>query len=513
MLTAPVVYLGGFGAAVFVLFFFTSLGLGLSPDSVSYLKGASGLISGEGWSYVSAQWPPLYPLLVAIAGFAKDDVIFGARAINALCLGINLILIAILVSRLMHCKPWQSLLIAGLVCLQPSMTYVHFYAWSEPTLLVLILTDLLLLSRTPSPNYRSVTLIALIFVATLAVYTRFAGLIVAATNCAVILLVLQDVTFWVRLRRALLQLVIPVCAFYPWLLHQGISDGAATARTIEYHPVGYEPVTRGLMTMGRWLIPQNALGYEQATNPLQLTIGLCILIVMAGIAGIAIFRLLHGTSVSLPSAMPMRTENFVLKLSSAVLFLNYVIFLIAALSFVDSKVALDNRILVLIFPVTVIALLGVLSTLKSSIIRAGIYICAAIVMLSAVPGAKGWLLLSRYGGIEMNSRSVVNSELQTFIRSCPKTLQVYADHPWNFDLYFQKKVLWLASETLYNSGKVNSEYQNDIKSALSIADLIIVQNTNSDIVHHIDKAKNFTRAREQAGYIIWQKAEAGLLCV
>jgi hypothetical protein len=134
-------------------------------------------------------------------------------------------------------------------------------------------------------------------------------------------------------------------------------------------------------------------------------------------------------------------------------------------------------------------------------------------MLSAIPGAKGWLLLSRYGGIEMNSRSVVNSELQAFIRSCSTTLQVYADHPWNFDLYFQKKVLWLPSETLYNSGKINSEYQGDIKSALSIADLIIVQNTTSDIVRHIDKSKNFTRAREQTSYIIWQRAGAGLLCV
>ena len=89
-----------FFALVFLgVLFTTPLGLGLSPDSISYLKGSMGLVSGQGLAYVSAQWPPLYPTLVALFALPTGDVILGARLVNGLFYAGNVILLAELIRR------------------------------------------------------------------------------------------------------------------------------------------------------------------------------------------------------------------------------------------------------------------------------------------------------------------------------------------------------------------------------------------------------------------------------
>ena len=77
-----------------------------------------------------------------------------------------------------------STILAGLVFIQTSLTYVHVYAWSEPCLLFWILTNLLFLSSLHDSKAPSFIQIALIILASFSFYTRFAGIIVAAVNCA-----------------------------------------------------------------------------------------------------------------------------------------------------------------------------------------------------------------------------------------------------------------------------------------------------------------------------------------
>lgn len=496
-----------FAVAFFGVLFTTPLGLGLSPDSISYLKGSIGLVSGQGLTYVSAQWPPLYPGLVALFGWPNGDVILGARLVNGLFYAGNLVLLAELVRRITKHNVMLAIMLAGLICIQIPMTYVHLYAWSEPCLLFCILTNLLLLSELRTSKSPSLIQIALIAVASLAFLTRFAGIIVAATNCVMIFVLVTDRSMWVRGLRAAVQLLIPILIFLPWTTHQGISDGAATARMIAFHPISLETTSRGLMTVGRWLNPLSPPGYEQ---PFSLAPALLGVFVLSSVFAILIWALLRIIATLRGRFKPTTNDIFshqenVIVVSSALLSLTYVFFLMGALSFVDNKVALDNRILVLMYPSVILCAIGLIYKIRTKPTHYFILFALVLAMSTALPSLKSWLLLSRYGGIEMNSQSVTKSPLQSFIRSCAKTLQVYADNPWNFDLHFSKKVLWLPAQTLYNSGRLNLNYANDVKTFQANAEMVVIENGNTEIITELNRNTEFMPIRINSDGLVWVK--------
>jgi 4-amino-4-deoxy-L-arabinose transferase-like glycosyltransferase len=497
-----------FFALVFLgVLFTTPLGLGLSPDSTSYLKGSMGLVSGQGLAYVSAQWPPLYPTLVALFAWPTSDVILGARLVNGLFYAGNVVVLAELIRRVNKHNVLLAIMLAGLICIQIPMTYVHFYAWSEPCLLFCILTNLLLLSELRTSKSPSLIQIALIAFASLAFLTRFAGIIVAATNCVMILILVSDRSMWVRGLRAAVQLLVPILIFLPWTSHQGISDGAATARMIAFHPISLETTSRGLMTVGRWLNPLSSPGYEQPFSLIPVLMGVFVLGSVCAILIWALSKIIATLRVSLSSATRdifSQQENVIL-VSSALLALTYVFFLIGALSFVDNKVALDNRILVLMYPSVILCALGLIYKIRARAAHYIILVTMVLAMTTALPSLKSWLLLSRYGGVEMNSLSVSNSPLQIFIKSCTKTLQVYADNPWNFDLHFNKKVLWLPAQTLYNSGRINLNYAAEVKDFQAKAQLVIIENGNTDIVTELNRNAEFVPIRTNPDGLVWLK--------
>lgn len=507
-------YLIFFGFTIFVVLFATPLGLGLSPDSISYLKGASGLVNGRGLDYMSAQWPPLYPLLVALFGVSSGDVMLGARILNAIFFAVNFVLITELVGRLTKAKLWLVIILAGAICIQAPMTYVHFYAWSEPCLLTWILVNFLLLSELNTTRNQVLIRTLLIIVACFAFLTRFAGVIVAVTNCVMIFLITTERSSWVRVRRALLQFLVPVLVFLPWTLHKGISDGPATARIIEFHPISLTTINNGLMTIGRWINPLSTPAYNQPVNIGQLLSGVTLLLIILILCGWVFLKLVSKQTQSLEKDNKiLQNKATLLVVSCAVLILTYVIFLIAALSFVDNKVELDNRILVLIYPSLMLCMIGLIYKIRLKKIKNTIIILMMMMMSLALPNLKGWLLLSRFNGIEMSSRSITGASLQIFIKSCQKDLQVYADNPWNFDLSFNKKVLWLPSKILYNSGRPNNAYEKELENVESKAQLIIIENNNTDLILKVDHSTQFVRIRDAANGIVWLNKKNMESCV
>ena len=485
---------------VVVVLFATPLGLGMSPDSISYLKAASGLVNGHGINFFSAQWPPLYPALIALLSAPVNDVTLGARVLNALLLAINIILISIIVNRLIDQKFWIGILIAGLISLQVPMSYVHFYAWSEPCILMCILMDILLISQMSTAKHQGLIRVGMIIFASLAFLTRFAGVIVACANCVIIFLLIENRPWGTRIRQALFQLIIPILVFYPWTWHKGLGDGPATMRVIEFHPIGVEIINKGIMTIGRWLLPDSHYAYyNQSFNLIQWAIGVSLLVMSVVSLTFVLLKMYRSVIKGEETTIEQfKQPRCMIIIASGLLVLIYVCFLIAALSFVDNKVELDNRILVLIYPPAMLILVGLIFRIRYVIVRNAGILAFLLVLLLDLPGLKGWLLMSRYNGIEMTSRNIAISPLQVFTKSCSRDIQVYADNPWNFDLLFLKKVLWLPTKQLYNSGRTNLNYQQEVQMLQSSADMIIFENTNLEQVAEIEASNQFELIRDQA---------------
>jgi len=111
----------------------TPNGLGISADSVAYLKAATSFMQTRSVAEFSSQWPPLYPMLLGIFGLIfNHDVILGARILQALLWAFSFVLIFFILRAAGSLNTLASILFSGLLSLHWSVTYVQYYAWTEP---------------------------------------------------------------------------------------------------------------------------------------------------------------------------------------------------------------------------------------------------------------------------------------------------------------------------------------------------------------------------------------------
>ena len=88
---AAAVTLGVLGSLL-ILLATSRYGVGLSPDSASYIAAARSLLAGRGYLDYNGDpmvlFPPLYPTLIALGSLIWPDPIFVARYVNAASFGL-----------------------------------------------------------------------------------------------------------------------------------------------------------------------------------------------------------------------------------------------------------------------------------------------------------------------------------------------------------------------------------------------------------------------------------------
>ena len=94
------------------------------------------------------------------------------------------------------------------------------------------------------------------------------------------------------------------------------------------------------------------------------------------------------------------------------------------------------------------------------------------------------------------------------MQTCSREARVFADQPWNFELDFNKKVLWLPNRTLYYLGQTNPEYHQQMARLGQVADLIVIENPNSDAINDVDQLDSFVRINETGAVLVWINTNA-----
>jgi hypothetical protein len=474
------------------LFLFTPLGLGATPDSIAYLKGAQGLVTGHGFSYMSGQWPPLYPTAIATSAFAlNQELIVGARVLQALLFASNFLLIACVLRRFAGAPYVLALVLAGVLCLHPVMMHIHFYAWSEPLFIALIFVNMLVLSNLAQKSLDLRWALLLAILSGLALLTRFVGIAMIATNCLVLLLVFWSESLSRRVLMVLMQVLIPIAMYAPWLGHQALSDGPATERWLSFTPPSMDLAAKALATIGTWLLPWLGLQYDPQRTLQTLALGAFFLLMPVVVAIVLNKRAVHrGQSVN----------QTILGLFACC----YVGFVLTAWMFIDSKVHLDNRMWSPLLIVLFVCFFYLLLKIKQKIL-CGLCVASLVLLLgSGYQSARGIALFSKYNGLELSGKELPLRPLNQFIRECPKQLRVYADLPWNVELYFATKVFWLPAQTLYYKGIQNIRYETQMAELAQLADLIILQKQSVETIDMIDRLAAFSRVYDKADGIVWQ---------
>jgi len=332
--------------AFLLLQWVTVNGIGVSPDSITYIETANSLITGNGF-YANGKplthYPPVYPLILAAVGFINQDVTTAARWLHAFLYGINAFLFGLCVYKATR-RNIAVLIISILLFFSSSaILSVHARAWSESPFLFFILITFLLLNLFHARGRWSHLVLAAI-AAGLAIATRYAGIAILPP----VILCLWLCSSHPAKKKVLETLVFLALASLPvlaWFIHNLAITSALTDRGLAFHPFGAGSVVKLVDTLHNFILPHFAEGW---LNALELAI--IIVFLLAMLLGI--------------SKDPARSCRAATNCSFHVLFgyaaaFSYLLVLMLTIAFIDAGTPLDDRLL---FPVFIMLTISVFAT-------------------------------------------------------------------------------------------------------------------------------------------------------
>lgn len=453
-------------AGILVLLYATHLGIGVSPDSTVYIGAARSLLDGHGLRALSGSspepvpmthYPPLYPLLLALAGASsRSDPLSAARWLNAFIFGANILLAGLSLSVYTRWSWRVAALGSTLVLAAPDILEIHSMAWTEPLFILLCLVGLFLLAAYFEGQRRAL-LMASAAVVALAFTTRYVGIVAVAAGVVGLLLVGAR-SYSRRIADAALYAFIACLPMALWMMRNRRVAGGATDRKLVFHPVGFQQLSAGLSTISTWLLLGRAsTGVRASVFFLELA---CL------IALGVLFR--RGKPVL--SAGETGTPQFLARLPSllSIFIILYLGFFIFTASFVDYDTVFDDRALAPVHLPGLVLLLCLAHKLLERPSKAGHLLqLAAIVLGFAFAGsylARGvsWTRQKSADGQGYASRAWQESATIARVKSLAAETPIFTN---GYDaVYFLtgRPAFYLPEKIIHGTGQANALYSTEL---------------------------------------------------
>jgi hypothetical protein len=224
-------------------------GAGLTTDSVAYLDVARSIASGKGFTFHTGEplinWPPLYPMLLALVGVVTGlDPSSFAHIVNAILFGLLVLLSAhLLRSGLRMTSSYSVLGVCAMVFSVP-LSGIYAMTWSECLFVPLVVLFLICAQR--YGESRSMASLAIMAISTaLACLTRYIGVALVPAGILVIMLA-PRANFRARFTRATGFVVLSLVLFGLWLLRNYQQAGTLSGN--RFHPV-FELATNTILLL------------------------------------------------------------------------------------------------------------------------------------------------------------------------------------------------------------------------------------------------------------------------
>ncbi|HSV27655.1 MAG TPA: hypothetical protein VLH60_07155 [Sedimentisphaerales bacterium] len=247
-------------AAALVLYATAIWGPGLANDSFSYLTSARNLTEGKGLviphvgrDIPLTAWPPLLPVAISLLTLAGMEIHAAARILNVLLLAANVFLASRLI-KISTASLLPALTGGTLLALSPTLLRAHSHVWSEPLFFLLYLVGLSILER--YCRKPSLLLAVLFGLSTgLSCLARYAGLTMALTGTAVILLLIREKRT-VKARHCIFMLLPALLPVVLWFFrNMYLTDKAAHRRFIFRWPT-LADISQVLGDVSLWILPK-----------------------------------------------------------------------------------------------------------------------------------------------------------------------------------------------------------------------------------------------------------------
>jgi hypothetical protein len=260
----------------------TRSGVGVHPDTVTYVEAAQNLLNGVGLRVLSddgeftvlTHFPPLYSIVLALFGLIGWDPLSGARWMNSFLFAANGLITGLLVRRYN-----QSNLIffstLFLFATSVDMLSIHAMTYSEPLFIFLCLMGTSFFLRYLDTQ-RSKPLVISSGCFALALLSRYAG---------IFLLMLGALSIWMmdseqKARKLKDSLIFTAIYSFPiglWIARNLVVYKHATDRELSFHPLTIGHIKSGLSTVSLWLFPSMIPGPVRVGMTMVVLVGLFLL--------------------------------------------------------------------------------------------------------------------------------------------------------------------------------------------------------------------------------------------
>ena len=394
------------------VYFATTVGIGVSPDSIAYLSAAQALsegralltIAGERWVPLT-HYPPLFPAFAALGPLLGACASGWLRGLHALLFLVVVLLAAVASWRASGRESLAPALTALALVTAKDVVYAFCMAWSEPLFLALMLACLLWTARCGVVRARTALVAAAAF-AGAAVLTRYAGVSLIAFGVFTILSAGRH-SMRGRLQDAIVFSGLSVLPVALWATRNTLVAGSATSRELAFHPLPWSVYLGGAGTISEFFTRSwHWIVLDEIPRNLQLA-G-CVTAGLAILAGA--FATRSGSD-----------EERVFHRAVAAFVAVHIATLVAAGAFQDHSIVFDHRQML---PVHVAGIVVVVA-LVLRITAGRRWWRGLAVALLVIHGGAGirltapWVVEAHQEGLELNSRRWKQSPLLARIRALP----------------------------------------------------------------------------------------------
>jgi Dolichyl-phosphate-mannose-protein mannosyltransferase len=431
-------------AGAWVVWFGTANGVGVSIDSITYLRGAEHIARGEGYVGVGDDgrlapvdhWPPLYSMTLAIPVAAGLSATHAARLVNALALFGLLYLSAVLVRRLAPDAAVAPILAMLGLLVAPTILRNHLMAWSESIFTPLILAGFLKIhDYLTRDRVRDLAVAGACF--GLAAIDRYSG--VAFIVGLATALVLRD-----RKERGPGRFVHPLVFFAVaglptavWFVRNLLVAARAHDRTFEPHIPSLNHVRAMFDSVSLWLLP--------AWVPFRLRV-LCLLVVVALLAALVRGSGAHSWRAKDAARALTRDWSQGVKfwLVVGLCVAAYLGFVLVTISFFDFDVNYDTRMM---SPILVLTILFVATAGKVALVRP---LSMPARLLSVLIGAASLLLAAHSSAVvraahedpaQFAGDRWTKARAWEVVAAAPPDVLLYASSPYVTAYFIDREVL------------------------------------------------------------------------
>ncbi|MDD5727416.1 MAG: hypothetical protein PHV59_02525 [Victivallales bacterium] len=435
-----------------LMYWITSQGPGVSPDSIIYLNTADSLLTGNGFTAIGkpmTHYPPVFPLLLAgTVFFTGTDILSSARLVTVFFFGANLVLTGTAVY-LFSKRNLPATVCAMLLFISSApIISIHSVLGSEAPFISFTTAGFIFLAGyILRPNLYYLVSASLMF--GIAAATRYIGFTLFP-SVIFSLFILCRQSFWSKFKSAAIFLGIAGLPVVSWMIRNLLITQSATNRTATFHPFNLTHVKNLITGMyGFWLPISVSIWIK--------TFHIAMVIILFGWVLKAYFR--KQGSVS----------SLTLPLILAIYSVLYVILLFVSISFFDAHTPVDCRLLLPVYLALVIAsavTIAASSKVYRSLLKAFTVIVFFSVSINTIPAISAAVRIHGFGN-EYSTKAWQNALSIKLVYDIPADMVIYSNGPDAIWLITRKDAQMLPLKIVPYTLMPNKNYHKQINQVIT----------------------------------------------